>query len=333
MFLGLCYKPTANSICSTARGSSGAWVTLENQLCGHIVAIRQDVPWAYMTAIEPILKDIRRELATDDVRLPQAIDLELCSTLFTQPVEPQPIKSEIPGEIEKERDASSLQGYQSSRSTQSYKQVPQSASVSKVSDISINEQGHVIHEQEHMTDEQEHTISEQEHIPLRQGMDSSNETPVLPHIAPQVSATDKKQSLLSSPRLGGSWLTRRFGSVYIKKPKHPEDAETPKEYEFAMPKNSWIIWYYVLFSVIHLANNFLLPLLWILGRLLFLLGSFVCLPLSLLFLLFRFRQRQRLKKRDFPVQVRGDLEGQFHESFPMVEHTAARFDAEDVKKA
>ncbi|KAI4122715.1 MAG: hypothetical protein LQ338_005664, partial [Usnochroma carphineum] len=41
-------------------GSSGAW----------------DVPWAYMVAIEPVLKDIRRKLKTDDVRLLTAIEMD-----------------------------------------------------------------------------------------------------------------------------------------------------------------------------------------------------------------------------------------------------------------
>ncbi|KAL8889531.1 MAG: hypothetical protein Q9215_003185, partial [Flavoplaca cf. flavocitrina] len=51
-------------------GSSGGWVTLDNKLCGHIIAVREDVPWAYMIAIRPIFDDIRLRLKTDDVRLP-----------------------------------------------------------------------------------------------------------------------------------------------------------------------------------------------------------------------------------------------------------------------
>ncbi|KAL8875045.1 MAG: hypothetical protein Q9198_006544, partial [Flavoplaca austrocitrina] len=53
-----------------ALGSSGGWVTLDNKLCGHIIAVREDVPWAYMIAIRPIFDDIRLRLKTDDVRLP-----------------------------------------------------------------------------------------------------------------------------------------------------------------------------------------------------------------------------------------------------------------------
>ncbi|KAL8715346.1 MAG: hypothetical protein Q9225_006385 [Loekoesia sp. 1 TL-2023] len=57
-------------------GSSGAWVILEDRLCGYIIAVRQDIPWAYMVAIEPVLEEIRRKLDTDDVRLPTAGDIE-----------------------------------------------------------------------------------------------------------------------------------------------------------------------------------------------------------------------------------------------------------------
>lgn len=49
---------------------------LEDKLCGYIVAIRQDIPWAYMVAIEPTLEDIGRKLKTDDVRLPTAVEIE-----------------------------------------------------------------------------------------------------------------------------------------------------------------------------------------------------------------------------------------------------------------
>ena len=49
---------------------------LGDKLCGYIVAIRQDIPWAYMVAIEPILEDIGRKLGTDDVRLPTAVEIE-----------------------------------------------------------------------------------------------------------------------------------------------------------------------------------------------------------------------------------------------------------------
>ena len=66
----------------TALGSSGAWVTLGDKICGYIVAIRRDIPWAYMIAIEPTLKDIGRIFRTNDVRLPKIAEAESLSTSF-----------------------------------------------------------------------------------------------------------------------------------------------------------------------------------------------------------------------------------------------------------
>ncbi|KAL8653591.1 MAG: hypothetical protein Q9226_003785 [Calogaya cf. arnoldii] len=61
-------------------GSSGAWVTLEDKLCGHIIAVRQDLPWAYMLAIEPMFDDIKMVLGTDDVRLPTNAEVQLAAS-------------------------------------------------------------------------------------------------------------------------------------------------------------------------------------------------------------------------------------------------------------
>ncbi|KAL8626214.1 hypothetical protein Q9189_008101, partial [Teloschistes chrysophthalmus] len=65
------------------RGSSGAWVVLEEKLCGYVVAIRQDLPWAYMVAIEPVIKDIKRTLKTSDVRLPTAGEIESAAQAYS----------------------------------------------------------------------------------------------------------------------------------------------------------------------------------------------------------------------------------------------------------
>lgn len=67
---------TLTLLFSIALGSSGAWVVRGDKLCGYIVAIRQDVPWAYMVAIQPVLEDIGRRFKTDDVRLPSAAEIE-----------------------------------------------------------------------------------------------------------------------------------------------------------------------------------------------------------------------------------------------------------------
>ncbi|KAL8823055.1 MAG: hypothetical protein Q9191_006225 [Dirinaria sp. TL-2023a] len=58
-----------------ALGSSGAWVLLGAKLCGYVIAVRQDIPWAYMVAIEPVMRDIGRMFKTDDVRLPTATEI------------------------------------------------------------------------------------------------------------------------------------------------------------------------------------------------------------------------------------------------------------------
>lgn len=49
----------ADYICP-ARGSSGSWVVAGNRLCGHIIAVRENVPWAYMMPVGPIFEDIKR---------------------------------------------------------------------------------------------------------------------------------------------------------------------------------------------------------------------------------------------------------------------------------
>jgi hypothetical protein len=51
-------------------------VILGEQLCGFIVAVRQDIPWAYMMPIEPILDDIKQKFGTSDVRLPKRGEIE-----------------------------------------------------------------------------------------------------------------------------------------------------------------------------------------------------------------------------------------------------------------
>ena len=54
----------------SALGRSGAWVVLGDKLCGHIVAVREDVPWAYILPIGHIIDDIKHMLNTNDVKLP-----------------------------------------------------------------------------------------------------------------------------------------------------------------------------------------------------------------------------------------------------------------------
>jgi hypothetical protein len=58
-------------------------VVLGDKLCGHIIAARQDIPWLYMVPICATFEDMKKLLHTDDVRLPNAseIDLNLTMTL------------------------------------------------------------------------------------------------------------------------------------------------------------------------------------------------------------------------------------------------------------
>jgi hypothetical protein len=58
-----------------APGSSGALVVLDHYVCGFIIASRQDVPWAYMALIHPILNDIRMVLKARDVDFPSAAEI------------------------------------------------------------------------------------------------------------------------------------------------------------------------------------------------------------------------------------------------------------------
>jgi len=77
---------------------------------------RQDVPWAYMVPIAPILEDIKRELETDDVRLPTELDFasplitsykpsvnvdtdELCSRMTETPTNESPTASMSTNEV------------------------------------------------------------------------------------------------------------------------------------------------------------------------------------------------------------------------------------------
>lgn len=68
-------RRTLTSLFPIALGSSGAWVVRGDKLCGYIVAIREDMPWAYMVAIQSVLEDIGRRFKTDDVRLPKTTEI------------------------------------------------------------------------------------------------------------------------------------------------------------------------------------------------------------------------------------------------------------------
>jgi hypothetical protein len=52
-------------------------VILDGQLCGFIVAVQIDIPWAYMIPIGPVREDIARvfHIRVEDVRLPTASEI------------------------------------------------------------------------------------------------------------------------------------------------------------------------------------------------------------------------------------------------------------------
>ncbi|KAK7895139.1 hypothetical protein LTR67_005879 [Exophiala xenobiotica] len=52
------------------RGVSGAWVIHEGLLCGHIIASRFDMPWAYMVSIGSIVDNIKEATGIDNVQIP-----------------------------------------------------------------------------------------------------------------------------------------------------------------------------------------------------------------------------------------------------------------------
>ncbi|KAF7508514.1 hypothetical protein GJ744_009227 [Endocarpon pusillum] len=63
-------------------GSSGTWVLLGDRVCGFIVAVREDLPWAYMIPMAAALDDIKRKLGTNDVCIPKAHEIESSRTNF-----------------------------------------------------------------------------------------------------------------------------------------------------------------------------------------------------------------------------------------------------------
>lgn len=103
-----------------ALGSSGAWVVHGDKLCGYIVAIRQDVPWAYMVAIQPILEDIGRRFKTDDVRLPTAVEIESIKSISQEPELTLPNMQEgtPPSELQSNQNAIPASGLTETRKAQ-----------------------------------------------------------------------------------------------------------------------------------------------------------------------------------------------------------------------
>lgn len=53
-------------------GDSGAWVIRDGRLCGHIIAGRQGLKWAYMITIEEVFTEIKERFNAKEVCLPLA---------------------------------------------------------------------------------------------------------------------------------------------------------------------------------------------------------------------------------------------------------------------
>lgn len=57
-------------------------MVLGDRVCGFIVAVREDLPWAYMIPMAAALDDIKRKLGTNDVRIPKADEIGSSRTNF-----------------------------------------------------------------------------------------------------------------------------------------------------------------------------------------------------------------------------------------------------------
>lgn len=69
------YWSRANKI--LVLGDSGAWVIRNNQVLGHIFAVKEDerAPRAYMIPITDIIKDMKNKIPASDISLPTPTEL------------------------------------------------------------------------------------------------------------------------------------------------------------------------------------------------------------------------------------------------------------------
>ncbi|EXJ69219.1 CAMK/PKD protein kinase [Cladophialophora psammophila CBS 110553] len=63
-------------------GTSGIWVKKGDCVAGYIIAVRQDLPWAYMIPMGDAITDMKKTLRTNDVRIPEAAEVEVLRERF-----------------------------------------------------------------------------------------------------------------------------------------------------------------------------------------------------------------------------------------------------------
>lgn len=61
------------------KGSSGAWVSFENQLCGFIIAVQEESSWAYMIPVHDAFEDVKN-CTGEQVRIATPKDLDQIAT-------------------------------------------------------------------------------------------------------------------------------------------------------------------------------------------------------------------------------------------------------------
>lgn len=178
-------RRTLTSLFFIALGSSGDWVVLGDKLCGYIVAIRQDIPWAYMVAIQPVLEDIGRKFKTDDVRLPTVDEIDSCK-LFS--------KGQVLSWLYEPEgtQASDSEGNQAAISacclnkTRKASGAFTSRNIGKVPEEILDEQ---IEQIEVFLMEQDRLVDKKSHTPYEQG-DSLNERSSMKAYTPQTSMVE-----------------------------------------------------------------------------------------------------------------------------------------------
>lgn len=194
-----------------ALGSSGAWVILGEQLCGFIVAVRQDVPWAYMMAIEPVLDDIKRKLGTPDVRLPRRGEIESLAAVSEVPesidVAKEAFKTPVNSRTQASKPAADLWNVLSGRSV----------AISKASDAS----GILSEKQSHSSSQQQDEILDEKTSPVENMPENSMLT--------QAASTPQASSITNEVNKPTSGYARPASSPVFHNPPLPIVSPQPAQ--------------------------------------------------------------------------------------------------------
>lgn len=60
---------------------SPGWVAVGDCVRGFVVAVRQDLPWDYVTPMQDALHDVKRTLRTEQIRIPTPNEVEQVSEI------------------------------------------------------------------------------------------------------------------------------------------------------------------------------------------------------------------------------------------------------------